>query len=73
MAPNHLAGEMMKLEELADLIGISSRQQDLVAALLKLLNDGDKKRNVRGVVYIDPDLLLAFRGYAALKEPCGRF
>jgi hypothetical protein len=64
MAPNDFAIEMMKLQELANLVGISSRQQDSVTPFLKYLNDGYKKRNVGRVIYINPDLLLTSWSHA---------
>jgi hypothetical protein len=73
MVSHDFASQMMKLQELANLVGISSRQQDLVAPFLELLNDGYKERDVGRVIYINPDLLSTFRTHATLKIPYGQF
>ncbi len=56
IVPSHdLAIEMVELQEFTYLIGIPRSQNDFVAPLSQLLNDGHKEGNMGGIVDIDPD------------------
>ena len=47
----------MEFQKLANLVGIPRRQDNPIPLVLKFLDDREEKRNVRGVVQIDPDSL----------------
>jgi hypothetical protein len=55
VASDHFAGDIMKLQELADLVGISRRQYYAITLFLQFINDRQKKRNMRRIIQIYPD------------------
>src|ERR1017187_5847241 len=57
VAPYYLAGEMVKLQEFTDLVGIPGREDDFIPFLLELFDNWQEKRDVRRIIQIDPDLL----------------
>jgi hypothetical protein len=55
VAPYYLAGEMVKLQEFTDLVGIPGREDDFIPFLLELFDNWQEKRDVRRIIQIDPD------------------
>ena len=57
MAAQDFALQVKEFHELAHLIGISSCQQDVISPAFQFADYREKKRNVRRIVKVDPDLL----------------
>jgi hypothetical protein len=72
MAPHDFASEMMKLQELTNLVGIPGRQQDLMTPFPKLSNDWQKEWNVGRVIYINPDFLFTSWSHVTSKFTYGQ-
>jgi hypothetical protein len=58
MPPDDLAGKMIELQEFTNLIGIPASQHYFVTPFSKLHHDRQKKRDVRRIIQINPDLPL---------------
>jgi hypothetical protein len=50
VAPDHLAGELIKLQEFTDLVGIPGGEEDFVPFLLQLFDNWQEKWDVRRIV-----------------------
>jgi hypothetical protein len=73
MTTDNFAIQMVELQEFANLIGISGCEKNLVAPLLKLLDDGYEKWDMGRIIDIDPDFLPILRRDEALEIPDRKF
>jgi hypothetical protein len=58
MAPDPAEGQALLFGEVADLESVAGGQDRLMAPSFQLADDRDEKRNMRGVIQVDPDLHL---------------
>jgi hypothetical protein len=66
MAANRLAREAMKVRQFHYLTGISCRKECSVAPFFQLFDDGNKERNMRRIIEINPNPFWSLRAWQAL-------